>query len=235
MTTSTYRVVVLDCPYDTWSSATTQHLFSEIINLKLEGYKTVYSDGVLPIDTYDFIATHILVCSDDGGKLKPLTGFKSVTSPRCKRFNLPFPTSQLLSLDGAPLHAEAVATIMKNTEESGSVLAYDGAWTIDPEARKNRSVRSLLHELFISNVVHWHTSSTPHNLVGMGVPGIRTDKFFERVGFKRVTSEGKPLPTFNHTAIVGGEVALIYLEKFSEFATELARKYQPFWNNRITI
>lgn len=140
MTTLPYKVAVLDCPYDTWGSTNTQHLFSEIINLKLAGYKDVYTDGVLPMDTYDFIATHILVCMEENGKLRPLTGFKSVTSARCKRFNLPFPTAQLLSLGNTPLHVEAVDSIMKNCDESGNVLAYDSSWTVHPEAKKTRSV-----------------------------------------------------------------------------------------------
>lgn len=235
MTTSPFKVVVLDCPYDTWSSTDTQYLFSEIINLKLSGYKSVHKEGSLPVDTYDFIATHILVCRDEGGKLKPVTGFKSVTSERCKRFNLPFPTVQLLAANSTPEHTEAVASIMRDCDQSGDVLAFDSSWTVDPDVRKSREAHHFLQELFISNVVHLHTSSSPHKLIGAGVRRIRTDKFFERVGFNRLANAGQALPTFRQASLVGAEVALIYLERFSEFAKELSMKYESFWSNRITI
>lgn len=235
MTNLPYKVVVMDCPYDTWSSPETQYLFSEIINLKLTGYKDVYTDGVLPVDTYDFIATHLLVCTEEDGKLKPLTGFKSVTSARCRRFNLPFPTSPLLSLGNAPLHAEAVDSIMKDCDASGNILAFDSSWTVHPDAKKTRSVHHVLQELFIANVVNWHTASTPHQLLGTGIRRVRTDRFFERVGFKRVARAGQPLPTFGQASLAGSEAFLIHLEKFSEFATQLAQKYQWFWDNRIAV
>ncbi|MCX6968034.1 MAG: hypothetical protein NTZ46_09725 [Verrucomicrobia bacterium] len=232
---SSYKVVVLDCPYDTWSKTSTQSLFSEIINLKLAGYTSVYTDGVLPVDTYDFIATHILVCGEENGQLKPLTGFKSVTLSRCKRFNLPFPTSQLLSGTNTPQHTEAVASIMRSCDESGDVLAYDSSWTVHPLVRKDRPVHHFLQELFISNVVHLHTSAAPHKLLGAGVRQVRTDKFFERVGFKRLSNSGEPLSTFKQASLVGAEVALIHLERFSEFATSIAQKYESFWNERVVI
>ena len=235
MTTSPYKVVVLDCPYDTWSSTDTQYLFGKIINLKLLGYKSVYTDGVLPIDTYDFISTHILICGDEDGKLKPLTGFKSVTLARCKRFNLPFPTSQLLSGSNSPKHTEAVASVMKECDESGEGLTYDSSWTVHPEARKSRAVHHFLQELFIANAVNLHNESTPHKLLGAGVRRIRTDKFLERLGFTRLASAGQPLPTFKQASLVGTEVALILLENFSEFATNISKKYEDYWTNRVVI
>lgn len=231
-----YKVVVLDCPYDTWSDGITQKLFSSIIDLKLAGYKSYYSDGVLPMDTYDFIATHILVCEEEEGELRPLTGFKSVTSVRCNRFSLPFTASHILSLSNVPQHAEMLASLMKNCDESGNLLAYDSQWTVLPEIKKSRSIHYTLQELFIANVVHWHTApSAHHELVGLGACRVRTDKFFERVGFRRLAKEGKPLPTFGYESPTGTEVALIHLDRFSEFATKLAEKYQPLWDDRITI
>ncbi len=236
MTNPKYKVVVLDCPYDTWSNETTQKLFSSIINLKLEGYKSYYPDGVLPMDTYDFIATHILVCQDEEGELRPLTGFKSVTSMRCKRFSLPFTASHILSLSNMPQHAERVASLIKSCDESGNMLAYDSQWTVLPEIKKNRLIHYTLQELFIANVVHWHTAaSTHHELLGLGACRVRTDKFFERVGFRRLTNEGELLPPFGYESPTGTEVALIHLDRFSEFATKLAEKYQPLWDDRVTI
>ncbi len=227
--------MVLDCPYDSWSQPETRHLFSEIINLKLTGYKDVYTDGVLPFDTYDFVATHILVCREEGRAFKPLTGFKSITAARCNRFNLPFPTTQLLMSSDSPRQTKAVASIMEDCNESGDVLAFDSSWTVHPEVKKSRSVHHLLQELFISNVVHLHTTSSKHRLLGAGVRRVRTDKFFERIGFTRLAEAGEPLPTFRQASLQGEEVALIQLKSFSDFATGMAEKHQSFWNNRVTI
>lgn len=233
MSNNPFKVVVVDCPYDSWSLRETRHLFSEMINLKLTGYKETYKDGVLPFDTYDFVATHILVCRDEGGSLKPLTGFKSITEARCKRFNLPFPTTHLLMSSDSPLQAKAVESVIKNCKESGDILAFDSSWTVHPEARRSLRVHHLLQELFISNVVHLHTSESNHRLLGAGAHRVRTDKFFERIGFKRLEASGKPLPTFRQASLHGEEVLLIELERFSSFATEIAKKHQDSWDNRM--
>lgn len=239
MTTSSinlknFRVVVLDCPYNTWQSSTTQELFSAVVEMKLKGYQPVYEHGVMPIDSYDFVATHLLVCVEQKSGFKPVTGFKSVTLSTCRHFNLPFPTNAVLGQGNAD-HTEAVKAIIENCERNGKDLSFDSSWTVDPDFRRNRESNLLLQELFISNVVHWHTPEQRHEVLGTGILRVRTNRFFERIGFEQTKLNGTPLPSFNQPSLRDSQAVLIHSKEWSPFAMATAAEHQQAWNNRIMI
>ncbi|MGC3990037.1 MAG: hypothetical protein QM796_10240 [Chthoniobacteraceae bacterium] len=235
MNTTDFRIVVLDCPYNTWANKDTQELFSAIVGLKLKGYLPVYEHGVMPVDSYDFIATHLLVCVKEQEHLRPVTGFKSVTVSACERFNLPFPTNAVLANTRPGQHREAVHQIMDRCRESGKELCFDSSWTVDPEFRKHRELHLLLQELFISNVIQWHRPERAHEVLGTGILRVRTNRFFERVGFHPVELDGEPLPPFEQPSLQGSSAVLIHLQESSSFARGMAEKHQQLWENRITI
>jgi hypothetical protein len=74
------QVVVLDCPYNSFSSPTTQKLFGKFINMKLTGFLEEYGHGVMPLGAYDFIGTLIMLCEKKGDELEPVFCFKSTNS-----------------------------------------------------------------------------------------------------------------------------------------------------------
>jgi hypothetical protein len=235
MKTSDFRIVVLDCPYNTWANKETQELFTAIVGLKLKGYLPVYEHGVMPVDSYDFIATHLLVCVEEDSRLRPVTGFKSVTTSACERFNLPFPTNAVLGAGRTGAHGRAVGNIMERCRTTGKELCFDSSWTVDPEFRKQRELNLLLQELFISNVIQWHRPERAHEVLGTGILRVRTNRFFERVGFHPVELDGAPLPPFEQASLRGSPAVLIHLQQSSDFAQGMAAKHQPLWENRITI
>jgi len=228
-----FRIVVLDCPYNTWAKKETQELFTAIVGLKLKGYLPVYEHGVMPVDSYDFIATHLLVCVEEQARLRPVTGFKSVSVGACERFNLPFPTHAVLGAERAGAHGQAVGNIMERCRSTGKELCFDSSWTVDPEFRRHRELNLLLQELFISNIIQWHRAE--QEVLGTGILRVRTNRFFERVGFHPVEMDGAPLPPFEQPSLRGSHAVLIHLQEPSTFAQSVAMKHQPLWENRITI
>jgi len=236
MNYNSFRVVVLDCPYNSWSKTETQRLFSSTVEMKLRGYQPVYEHGVMPVDSYDFIATHLLVCAEEGRALKPVTGFKSVTLSRCRKFNLPFPTSPLLRSHGEDAaHSRAVEAIIRRCEEQEKEVVFDSSWTVDPEIRSRREFTRVLQELFISNVIHWHAPEKRHEVLGTGILRVRTNRFFERVGFQQVQYDGEPLPPFGQASLQGASAVLIHFREGSSFARDVADAHHRLWENRITI
>jgi hypothetical protein len=98
------QIVVLESPYDNMNDPLVRDLFSKIVQLKIEGYRLVYPYGVLPVDSYDFIATHHLVCREINGSYQVLMGVKYITLKKCLTHNLPFPGIALLRTAKAVSH-----------------------------------------------------------------------------------------------------------------------------------
>lgn len=229
------RVVVLDCPYKTWHQPRTQQLFGEIVDMKIMGYRQAYPDGVLPVDTYDFIGTHVLICEEKGESLKPLSGFKSIALKRCERFNLQFPA--YLQLRGAEMtiHRQAIDQIISRCKNLDREIVFDSSWAVAPEARALRTTYLQLQQMFVSNIVHWHQTEGEPERLGMGGIRVRTHRFFEKVGYERVALEGNSLPVFRQASLMGASVILMHLKTCSRYAFELAERYRDSWSNRTVI
>jgi hypothetical protein len=85
------KIIVLNSPYDTIQNPLTQSLLAKTIAMKIAGYRKHYPYGVLPADSYDFVATHLILCEENNGDYEPLMGMKFTTYERCKIHNLEFP------------------------------------------------------------------------------------------------------------------------------------------------
>ncbi|MGZ5279528.1 MAG: hypothetical protein ACXWC9_06280, partial [Pseudobdellovibrionaceae bacterium] len=93
------RFVVLKSPFQIWTQLendTFKDLFHDMVRLKLQGYGLEYPRGVLPVDTSDFIATHLLVCKEEGSRLRPIMGFKTTSFADCEHHQIAFPALGLV-------------------------------------------------------------------------------------------------------------------------------------------
>ena len=109
------RVVVLMNPYDSLVDPEVQKLFSKIINFKIEGYLQEYPYGALPVDTYDFIANHVVLCQEKKGDLFPIMGLKFIEYNTCTMHKLQFPVFLALKNNNLHNHITAVSKICSNS------------------------------------------------------------------------------------------------------------------------
>src|SRR5262245_22203055 len=102
------RLLVLDCPLQTWNDEGVRDLFGEVVALKKLGFSVFYRDNVLPVDTTDFVGRHYLSCIKVTHGFQVVAAFRAVDLERCRSFNLAFPALSLTAAANAPLHCEAV-------------------------------------------------------------------------------------------------------------------------------
>ena len=134
------RLVVLDCPLESWDDEGVRELFGDLVTLKKLGFGASYRDKVLPVDTTDFVGRHYLSCIEGPQGLQVVAGFRAVDFERCRLFNLPFPALCLARAANAPMHAEAVRRFV----EQDAAVSYIGSWTIHPGAYANQRLRAPL-------------------------------------------------------------------------------------------
>jgi hypothetical protein len=229
------RIVILDSPYDSLGTPEAQALFAKLVALKLKGYGAEYQYGVLPLDQSDFIATHFMVCQERDGELHPIMAYKSVKEPKCRQHGITFASCAHLSRCAKDdKNLLAVEKIIEEANARSSLMAYDGAWTIDPLIRKDRALVTELKNLFTCIQVNHYAQFGKFDLLLVGVLRFKTEKIFQDWGYKPLNWKGEQLQPFQSPSLREA-VWLHHARAFSEQALELSARYTSYWENRIEI
>src|SRR3974390_261236 len=82
------RFVTLACPLERWREPDVRAAFAEMVRLKMLGFSSQHAAGIMPVDTSDFIASHVLTCVEGSDGLHVASAFRSISTERCREFNL---------------------------------------------------------------------------------------------------------------------------------------------------
>ncbi|MDR3606231.1 MAG: hypothetical protein P4M08_02495 [Oligoflexia bacterium] len=226
------EIVVIESPYDTLGDPEVRDLFSRLAALKIEGYRAVYEYGVLPVDTYDFVATHYLVCRKNQGRPEILTGYKTVTLQKCLKHRLVFPGMALLRSAGATSHCLALEELLGQFAANPDKVSYSSSWTINPEVRKNPALKNLLKDLMTVMLAAHELEIGTVERLGCGVPKVKSDQYFQSLGYQRMTYRGDILPPFSQPSLVGESAVLLHGTEYTEEALRVVERYRDFWQAR---
>lgn len=230
-----YQFVILDCPYDTWSDSFTRDLFGKLVDLKFKGYLMSYPYGTLPVDTSDFVATHLIICKKDQDSLTPIMSYKTISRSRCLKHNITFPALSILQAARAQDHIFHVEKFLARAKEEKREISYDGSWTMTPELRKDKERSEELKVIMRAITVQYHLGYNVPEIIGFGLPRFKTEKFFETIGYEQIKHEGENLPYVLMPSLQNEPVALVHLEKFTDQAVQDAKTHEYLWLNRLEI
>ncbi len=229
------RVVILEAPYDTYQSAETRNLLSSTAALKLAGYQKEYPYGVLPIDTTDFFANHMLLCRENGSSLTPVMGMKTVSLLRCQLHNMKLPVFNLINGQDLPLHLRAMERILESAMLSNQEVGYNGSWTIDPLVRQDKDLKQFARALTVSWFVHYYREYGIPNVFAGATLRFKVEQWKEFLGFEYLQSEGQSLPSIDCKPFFSERVAIMCLRKVRPEADLWARAFLPLWKSRLTV
>ncbi len=158
--------------------------FGKMVELKKKGYEHCYPQGVLPVDTTDFLSTHVLLCEKHGSEHVPVMGYKTVTMEKCRSFNQNFPGLSLVQNAKMPDHCEVVQKVMNRCEENKRGLAYLGSWTLDPNFKKRCPSNVNLKEAFMAFYRMLYRHQNVSEVVIGGTLRFKTEKLFAELGHR---------------------------------------------------
>ena len=234
--TENLKLVVLDSPYDAWEDPRTQYFFNKIVGLKLEGYKTKYAYGVLPLDTTDFVCIHHIFCKDTKSGLEPIMGYRSMPLSRCKLFRMTYPAMVLCQTSQAHDHEQAVKKILSDAESRKTEISHDSSWTIKPEFRKDRVLVADLKGMFEGTNCLYHRDYQIPEITGSGSVRLKTDEYFLNWGYQRLRDEkNQELGIFNQATLLDEQIQLFHLKDFSARVLAEAERWISIWENRIIL
>lgn len=232
------KIVIMKSPFRLWAKGgdpAFATLFHEMIGLKLRGYGAEYPEGVMPVDTSDFIATHLLVCRTHGDRLVPLTGFKSTLLSDCEAHRVAFPALGLVQAAESAPHVSYVRQTMARVQAAGLTLAYTGSWTIEPELRRDRALAQELVALFKAMYVFHHLDEKVDEVFTGGTIRFKADVLLGRLGHDPIVHEGETLPPLRVRHLFDEPVSLLHLKSFTKSARDGVEPYRGIWENRLVI
>ena len=230
------QIVTLECPYDQLQNKLVQRLISQTFALKIEGYQESYPYGVLPTDTYDFIATHHLACERSPQGLIPIMAYKTVTLERCRVHRLPFPGVTVLRSSGAHRHADELEKFLASAESNQKSVSYGSSWTLSPRVRADRESARYFKDLMASMLIQYEQGLSTNFLFTCGVLKVKTNQFFESLGYQRLCdSENVQLPPFKQASLIGDEAVVLWSNGFKPEAVEQAQRFKSLWKSRLIL
>jgi len=231
---SEIKIVVIDCPIKHWNHPLVREMYHKIINLKLAGFHSKKPDNYLPVDTTDFIGTHIVACNEnDDGSLHPIMGFKGVTLERCLHYGQNFSGRNALASVHSDIHKLALDQYITQSLNDGHTLSHNSSLAVDPSL-KGRKKLEAMKLIFPLALFHYREFSLTR-LISFGSITSKTHITFRKLGFHPILHAGKPLPPVCIPAIQNEEAEIMTLENFSAECEALAVANQALWDERIEI
>ena len=217
------RVVVVDCPIETWREQETRDLFSQMVQLKIDGYGAEYSHRALPLDASDWFGTHILIVQEEPTP-KVVLGYKFASLARCEEFNQPFPGLSIPATSNAESHRARIQQILEASQKSDKSIGYVGSWTIHPQIRQNRVLAGLLRELVASTHQEYQYTYGVAEMLICGMIRFKTDIWQQAMGYQPLSLNNQELPAFQFKALNGEPAKLLHLTQVSDIAEKLRGK-----------
>ena len=226
---SELKLIILENPYDLMEKSQVRDLFSRMVELKVKGYRHEYDYGVMPVDSTDFIANHIMICLESEEGFKPVCAYRSLSLQRSMAFKAQFPALALAKERGSSALVREVQEMIDFSLANGRGLSYDSSWTVDPELRKERKNNRIFLELLMALCVLYHRDYNLPDWITAGILRLETHEVFYRMGLVPFEND----PVIKHPAVHDEEAIFVKLKENSEAALEMAEKYKALWKERV--
>lgn len=228
------KAVIIDCPIKHWNHPVVQEMFHKVINLKLSGFHSKMPDNYLPVDTFDYIGTHIVGCKEyEDGSLHPVMGFKGITLERCLHYGQNFSGRGSLSSVQSDIHKSALDRYIEQSLNEGHTLGYASSFAIDPELRRREKLEAM--QLLFPLLPFYIRAFNLSRLIVNGSTKSRTNITFRKLGFHPLLHAGEVLPPLRIPAFQNEEFEVMTLESCSLECEASASANQELWDNRIEI
>jgi hypothetical protein len=132
-------------------------------------------------------------------------------------------------------HEAALGAVLEQNQSQAERITFGSSWTTRPEARENGPLKQVLKELMIAMLVKQESANGTLEQICFGVPRVKTDQHFARLGYERLTHQGEVLSPFSLNSLAGESVVLVHCRQFSPEANAIAEKYADLWKERLLI
>ncbi len=235
-----YTFVVVQNAQEIIPDPLVRELFPKIMDLKTAGYRQEYGNFVLPFDSSDFIATHLLLCEKrPDGDLFPLLGMKSVTLKSCDEYRISFPMLSMLETPETK-NEPAKEVIMKILDDhrgrgTPGKIAYNGSFTIRPELRKDEVLKRYLWELTFSMLTNYYISYEIDHVLAVCATRFKVDERKVALGWNYIKNGNGVMEEYKCRALFESPLIPMELVGVKEKSQSASARFKDLWDERLTL
>jgi hypothetical protein len=233
-----YQFVLIRSPHELMGYQSVREIFPKVIDLKTTGYRQEYDKHVLPFDSSDFIASHLLLCEKGTkGELIPVLGFKSVTLEKCDAHRISFPMFGMLENETTNEPYKAVLkTILDQHRYDGTSakIAYNGSFTVLPRLRENKVLMKELWDITFSLLTNYYSEYDIDHVVAICSTKFNVHKKKESLGWNFIQGPSGLLEPYNCRSLFDASFVPMELVGVREKSSVPSSKFKDMWEDRVT-
>ncbi len=233
---SQLQIVILSPPYTSLQTAIGRYYFSNMCQMKLAGYQFAHGKKSLPLDHYDYLATHLLIClRQNDGNHKVLTGFRSLSYQFCQQLETEFDVISEVNTYANQSCKDALNHVLLKNKTNTSEIFHNSRWTILPEFASQKENKLLLLEVTYLILYMFHNTPSKSEWLCTGINSLNTHKMMYRAGGKDLGES----PNFDKEWGFGKKekLTLIHadLHRDESYIKYFANKHQKLWEQRLVL
>ena len=222
-----YEVIVLDDPFGNIKNQEVAKRFTQLIQMKRDGYWSKHSGRYLPFNKEDYICTHVLLIDKDSDQI--VMAFKICRKSICELYGINFPMDDYMS-SANDIDKAKYKRFIKPFESLGEDIIYSGGWTVNP-SYKGKGLSNELKDIY--TCIHYHIQKrfNINCMTAIGVMNFNTDKFFTNdwgvISFTGTVYNFKACPYLD-CIFIG-----LDMDKVVQKKLDMADKYKYLWDARV--
>jgi hypothetical protein len=231
-----YQIIVLKSPYHLMGIESVEKTFINICKFKIDGYLREYPSGVLPLDTSDFIANHIILCEKGTDSFEPIMGFKSITLQTCDNHRIPFPMIGMLkSIDDTSAHLSYFETLLNKyrLENKAHSIAYNGSFTVHARKRSDPNFHKILWDMVSFLLASYYISEKIENVVAVAATKYKVDHRKTERGWDYIEHNSKRLGSYRANSLFDAELIPMQIQGLDIKCQKDKERYKFLWDQRI--
>lgn len=225
-------VEVIDV-HNQWENEEVRSLFSDIMGIKFKAYNKTYSDNVLPVDKVDFFGSHLAVCVEQEGKLKPIVAYKWVSSDQCDYYGEELPCVPLVKKYASKECDSELMGVIQTSHKSNEQISFSYSWAHDFDfvSKLSTEEKELIKALTITIGIGHCKAHNIDLALTCGVKKVKTDILFEKMGMDYVSES----PVFKHPGVGYEEAVMFQVRDFSFLGLKTFKQFKSLWDERIVF
>lgn len=218
-----YQLYLLHSPSALPQHGECQHLFGELLALRIRGYVREHGPGVMPVDAYDHFSTHLLLCQDG----QPVACAKFIPFLDCQSQQRAFPPGELLERAGNQPAQQATEAFIRRLIARNLDLTYDCAFTLCPTIRQSQEAATIVRIMHGAWMCYHHSVGPRHFIVSATLR-LKTERLFLRLGCQPVCKQAE----YRLHSVNNEPALMMCFEQGSPLAQSWIAQYRPLWEQR---
>ncbi|WP_127718055.1 hypothetical protein [Halobacteriovorax sp. HLS] len=203
-----------------------RELLSDILALRFEGYRKYYGEKSIPQDCFDFIGTHLVIATEEEGKLIPQICLRSITNKQTENYLKDFPFIEHMFVN----KKDELSNSCQEFINSNETICYTNNYTINPNLSADEKL--LLSEMMMAFYYLHHQDENINTFITAASDKFKVYNIRLKQGYNYINNDCE-LSTFAAPHIMNEKFRAMAMTSFSLESRNAGKRYKKFYDEII--